>query len=69
MAKLRAKFPNWSFDTVTALQRAMLENLYRDLCADGKQPDADTLQVLGLSESDAARLMTEVQEKKAAEEV
>ncbi len=30
-AKLRTKFPNWSFDTVTALQRAMLENLYRDL--------------------------------------
>lgn len=39
MAKLRTKFPNWSFDTVSALQRAMLENLYRDLCED-KPKDA-----------------------------
>ena len=30
-AMMRTKFPNWSFDTVTALQRAMLENLYREL--------------------------------------
>ena len=70
MAKLRTKFPNWSFDTVTALQRAMLENLYRDLCEDlppGSTPDATTLDVLGLSEADARRLMTEVQERKEAE--
>jgi len=70
MAKLRTLFPNWSLDTVTALQRAMLENLYRDLCEklpDGTTADGETLQVLGLSEAEATRLMQEVQEKKAAD--
>ena len=59
MAKLRTKFPNWSFDTVTALQRAMLENLYRELCEDlpaDADPDPTTIEVLGLSEADARRL-------------
>jgi len=71
MAKLRTKFPNWSFDTVTALQRAMLEDLYRKLCEDlppGATPDSTTLDVLGLSEADARRLMAEVHERKEAEE-
>jgi hypothetical protein len=48
MAKLRTKFPNWSFDTVTALQRAMLENLYRELTDSlprGSTADAETLDV------------------------
>jgi hypothetical protein len=70
LAKLRTKFPNWSFDTVTALQRAMLENLYRELCEDlprDATPDAQTLEVLGLSEADARRLMAEVYERKEAE--
>uniref|UniRef100_A0A7S3EZP7 Rubredoxin-like domain-containing protein n=1 Tax=Haptolina ericina TaxID=156174 RepID=A0A7S3EZP7_9EUKA len=71
MAKLRTRFPNWSLDTVTALQRAMLENLYRDLC-DELPPDtiadSNTLEVLGLSAAEASRLMQEVQEKKAAAE-
>lgn len=68
MAKLRTKFPNWSFDTVSALQRAMLENLYRDLLeASDAPPDAETLSVLGLSEADAARLQAEVQQKKEEE--
>jgi len=72
MAKLRTKFPNWSFDTVTALQRAMLENLYRELCEDDlgnvSPVDAETLAVLGLSEADANRLLAEVVEKKEEEE-
>lgn len=69
MAKLRSRFPNWSLDTVTALQRAMLENLYRDTYCDGSlTADSATLEVLGLSETDAARLMQEVQEKKAEAE-
>jgi len=70
MAKLRTKFPNWSFDTVTALQRAMLENLYRELIETlpkGSNADAETLEILGLSEADATRLMQEVWEKKEAE--
>jgi len=65
MAKLRTKFPNWSFDTVSALQRAMLENLYRDLCEDTPKDapvDAEFCEVLGLSEADAARLLAEVYE-------
>jgi len=68
MAKLRSRFPNWSLDTVTALQRAMLENLYRDTyCAEGGETaDGATLELLGLSTADAARLMQEVQEKEAA---
>ena len=69
MAKLRSRFPNWSLDTVTALQRAMLENLYRDMCADkpvGSPHDGETLRVLNLSEPDATRLLEEVAEKKAA---
>lgn len=52
MAKLRTRFPNWSLDTVTALQRAMLENLYRDLCKQfppGSIGDRDTLQVMKVS--------------------
>ena len=56
-AKLRTKFPNWSLDTVTALQRAMLENLYRELCDEmpvDAAPDPTTLEVLGLTEADAA---------------
>lgn len=78
MAKLRTKFPNWSFDTVTALQRAMLETHYRELIEAGKPPDGADLQTLGLSEEDAQRLQQEVQaaneaaeraaEEKAAEE-
>lgn len=68
LAKLRTMFPNWSFDTVTALQRAMLENLYRDLIEDGAAPNAEELQVLGLSENDAARLQQQVVEKKEAQE-
>jgi len=68
-AKLRSRFPNWSLDTVTALQRAMLENLYRDTYCDGTQTaDGATLELLGLSEADAARLAQEVQEKKAEAE-
>ena len=69
-AKLRTKFPNWSFDTVTALQRAMLENLWRELCEDmppDATPDPTTLAVLGLSEPDALRLMQDVADQKAAE--
>lgn len=70
MAKLRTKFPNWSFDTVTALQRAMLENLYRELIEEDLDapPNADTLQTLGLTDSDAARLTQEVKDRKAEEE-
>jgi rubredoxin len=67
MAKLRTRFPNWSFDTVTALQRAMLENLYRDLVEEDALPDSEGLEILGLSESDAARLRQDVIEKKEAE--
>lgn len=67
MAKLRTKFPNWSFDTVTALQRAMVENLYRDVAEEGGTMDATSLAVLGLSEADAARLTQEVADRKAAE--
>jgi len=71
MAKLRTKFPNWSFDTVTSVQRAMLENLFREMCEDlppGTNPDSTTLELLGLSESEATRLMVEVQQRKEAEE-
>ena len=46
MAKLRTKFPNWSFDTVTALQRAMLETHYKELLEkNDSPPDAATLAV------------------------
>jgi len=69
MAKLRTKFPNWSFDTVTALQQAMLENLYRDQIGDDLDAPAnpETLAVLGMTEADAARLVQEVRDKRAAE--
>ena len=67
-AKLRTKFPNWSFETVTALQRAMLETLYRDLSSDGNSLDAASLAVLGLSAADAARIDAEVAEEKAEAE-
>jgi len=64
-AKLRSRFPNWGLDTVTALQRAMLENLYRDTYCDGGEiADGATLELLGLSEADAGRLTQEVLEKK-----
>ena len=48
----------------------MLENLYRDTYCDegGATADGATLATLGLSEADAARLMQEVQEKKAEAE-
>ena len=68
MAKLRTKFPNWSFDTVTALQRAMVENIFRQLVTDGTPPDADALKVLGLSDADASRLTQEVKDAEAEEE-
>jgi len=69
-AKLRTKFPNWSFDTVTALQRAMLEDLYRGIIEqmdDGASHDAGTLATLGISDSEANRLLDEVKEKRAEE--
>ncbi|KAL3933496.1 MAG: hypothetical protein SGPRY_000250 [Prymnesium sp.] len=51
IAKLRSRFPNWSLDTVTALQRAMLENHFRDTYCDGELvAGSDTLELLGLSE-------------------
>jgi len=74
LAKLRTKFPNWSFDTVTALQRAMLEGLYRDICeARGLDtpPDPATLAVLKLTEAEATRLAADVKQQRedeAAEE-
>jgi len=65
-AKLRTKFPTWSPETVSTLQRAMLENVYREMC---EQPDADSaenLSILGLTEGEASRLREDVEEKKAA---
>jgi len=65
-AELRAKFPNWDADTVGTLQRAMLENLYREMChplADGSEPPAGG-DVLLLSPADCARLMSETQAAK-----
>lgn len=70
MAKLRTKFPNWSLDTVTALQQAMLQNLYRDMIADqppDAPPDMGVCETLGLSAADAKRLQEEVAEAKAVE--
>ena len=69
MAKLRTKFPNWSFDTVAALQRAMLEDLYRTLCEEQglAAPDAETRAILGLSNAEAARLLAEVQQRREDE--
>jgi len=65
-AKLRTKFPSWSEETVSTLQRAMLENLYRDLIEEGPGHDApETLQMLGLSAAEASRLEQEVADKKA----
>lgn len=65
-ANLRAQFPNWKPETVSALQQAMLENLYREMCQslpEGAPPPAGG-DVLMLAASDCARLMKESQEKK-----
>jgi len=66
-AQLRTKFPTWSEETVSTLQRAMLENLYRDMVeAPGYADDAETLAILGLTSAEATRLKEEVEEKKLA---
>lgn len=51
MAKLRTRFPTWSLSTVTVLQRAMLEDMYRGMCedADGNVADSSTLKVRPLT--------------------
>lgn len=65
-AQLRTKFPTWSEETVSTLQRAMLENLYRDLCEQPGYDTAETLSVLGLTAAEAARLKQEVEDNKLA---
>jgi len=65
-AQLRSKFPTWSPETVATLQRAMLENIYREMV---NEPDADspeTLAILGLTAGEASRLREDVEEKAAA---
>ena len=64
-AQLRSKFPTWSPETVATLQRAMLENIYREMC---NEPDADApenLAILGLTAGEASRLREDVEEKAA----
>jgi len=65
-AKLRSKFPTWSPETVATLQRAMLENTYREMCDDPDADSAENLSILGLTEGEASRLREDVEEKKAA---
>jgi len=68
-AGLADRFPSWSSETVSALQQAMLDTLYRQMCAEldaGDAPPAG-FQTLGLSESDATRIMDDVQAQKATE--
>jgi rubrerythrin len=63
-AQLRTKFPTWSPETVATLQRAMLENLYRDMCEAPGADAPENLQILGLTEGEASRLREDVEEKK-----
>jgi rubredoxin len=65
-AQLRSKFPTWSPETVSTLQRAMLENLYREMCEEVDADSAENLAILGLTEGEASRLREDVEEKKAA---
>mmetsp|Transcript_38361 Transcript_38361/g.63522 ORF Transcript_38361/g.63522 Transcript_38361/m.63522 type:complete len:348 (+) Transcript_38361:43-1086(+) len=68
-AGLRGRFPTWSAETVSALQQAMLDNLFRDMCR-SLPPDAAPppgADILKLPEADAARLMQEVQQQKKEE--
>jgi len=64
-AQLRSKFPTWSPETVATLQRAMLENTYREMCNEPDADSAENLSILGLTEGEASRLREDVEEKKA----
>jgi rubrerythrin len=65
-AELRSKFPTWSPETVATLQRAMLENTYREMCNEPDADSAENLSILGLTEGEASRLREDVEEKAAA---